>query len=125
MRKNAYMTARKKTAVERRDRTAPISRAEIAAAHESVGRLATQLMQLNHAMDIDEFAGSVLADGATSIPELLKKLHRLVGKTVAAYNAGNTIPESVPESGSNTRKNVAESRVSPQPSERQKPKKTP
>lgn len=126
MRNNAYMATRKTAReIDRRVRTAPLGRERVREAAASADRLATQLNQLNEQMNADDFRGSVVADGTTGIAELLKRLHGLVGKLTAAYYSGAIVPESVPETDPNTRKIDADSRVSPQPSEGKKPKKSP
>lgn len=115
-----------------RERTVDVSPEQVNAYAKSAERLASTMVSLAKAIELDGFSRPVGVAGAHLIDESFVKLHRLIHKMAGNFYGAMTvlpkpdsIPESVPESGQNTRNGAAESRTLPEPEQPTKHKKSP
>jgi hypothetical protein len=133
MRKNAYMSTEKQP-VKKRPRKVSFSRHDVEVAANFAERVSAQYQGLAELLTNGQFVGVLTVDGGQQLTDSLVSLHELCGRLEGLYYASlvpvigtpvEDVPESVPESGSNTRRNVGDSRVSPDASAGKKSKKTP
>jgi hypothetical protein len=95
---------------QQRGRIAPVTAAEMRDAKIKTAHIANVFAALEQQLDISGFDGELSVDGGFQLAKHLEALNALGGKLMGALVTAWPVPESVPESPSNTRNSESKSR---------------